>query len=117
MEQSHAGNRAAGGPLFGIALDLLAHRGRQVEITAPTERRVTFDLVDFYHNESQLFGVDTLKRDLTDSGRILEELRPGFDSGIYQPPMVSKTMPLARAQQAYELVSKGERGRVVLKPR
>jgi NADPH:quinone reductase len=26
---------AAGGPVFGIALDLLAHRGRQVEITAP----------------------------------------------------------------------------------
>jgi NADPH:quinone reductase-like Zn-dependent oxidoreductase len=65
----------AGGPIFGIALDLLAHRGRQVEITAPTERRVTFDLVNFYHNESQLFGVDTLKGDLTASGRILEELR------------------------------------------
>jgi NADPH2:quinone reductase len=108
---------AAGGPVFGIALDLLAHRGRQVEITAPTERRVTFDLVDFYHNESQLFGVDTLKRDLTDSARILERLRSGFESGIYQPPIVSKTMPLAHAQQAYELVAKGERGRVVLKPR
>jgi NADPH:quinone reductase len=73
--------------------------------------------VDFYHNESQLFGVDTLKRDLTASGRILEELRSGFDSGIYQPPIVSKTLPLAHAQQAYELVAKGERGRVVLKPR
>ena len=108
---------AAGGPVFGIALGLLAHRGRQVEITSPTERRVTLDLVDFYHNESQLLGVDTLKRDLTASGRILEELRPGFDSGVYQPPIVSKTMPLAHAQQAYELVAKGERGRVVLKPR
>jgi NADPH:quinone reductase len=107
----------AGGPVFGIALTLLAHRGRQVEITSPTERRVTFDLVDFYHNESQLFGLDTLKRDLTASGRILEKLRPGFDSGVYQSPIVSKTMPLADAQQAYELVAKGERGRVVLKPR
>jgi NADPH2:quinone reductase len=108
---------AAGGPVFAIALDLLAHRGRQVEITSPTERRVTFDLVNFYHNESQLFGVDTLKRDLTASGRILEELRPGFDSGVYQPPIVSKTMPLAQARQAYELVAGGERGRVVLTPR
>jgi len=108
---------AAGGPVFAIALDMLAHRGRQVEITSPSQRRVTFDLVDFYHNESQLFGVDTLKRDLIASGRIMEELRPGFDSGVYQPPIVSKTMPLAQAQQAYELVAKGERGRVVLKPR
>jgi NADPH2:quinone reductase len=108
---------AAGGPVFGIALDLLAHRGRQVEITFPTERRVTFDLVDFYHNESQLLGVDSLKRDLTASGRILEQLRSGFDSGVYQPPIISKTMPLADAQQAYELVAKGVRGRMVLKPR
>jgi NADPH:quinone reductase len=106
----------AGGPIFGIALDLLAHRGRQVEITAPTERRVTLDLVNFYHNESQLFGVDTLKRDLTASGRILEELRSGFDSGVYQPPMIAKSLPLAQAPQAYELVAKGERGRVVLLP-
>jgi NADPH2:quinone reductase len=107
---------AAGGPVFGIALGLLAHRGRQVEITSPTERRVMFDLVDFYHNESQLLGVDTLKRDLTASGRILEELRSDFDSGVYEPPIVSKTMPLTHAQQAYELVARGGRGRVVLKP-
>ena len=108
---------AAGGPVFGIALDLLAHRGRQVEITAPTERRATLDLVNFYHNESQLLGVDTLKRDLTASARILEELRPGFDSGIYQPPVISRSMPLAQAPQAYELVAKGQPGRVVLKLR
>jgi NADPH:quinone reductase len=71
---------AAGGPVFGIALDLLAHRGRQVEITAPTERRVLFDLVDFYHNELQLFGVDTLKRDLTDSARIFGKAAVGLRS-------------------------------------
>jgi NADPH2:quinone reductase len=108
---------AAGGPVFGIALDLLAHRGRQVEITSPTERSVMFNVVDFYHNESQLFGVDTLKRDLTASGRILEKLLPGFDAGIYHPPVISKIMPFAEAQMAYELVAKGEPGRVVLKPR
>jgi NADPH:quinone reductase-like Zn-dependent oxidoreductase len=107
---------AAGGPVFGIALDLLAHRGRQVEITSAAERRVTFDLVNFYHNESRLFGLDTLKRDLTAAASILKEIRPRFDSGVYQPPIVSKTLPLANAQQAYELVAKGERGRVVLKP-
>jgi NADPH2:quinone reductase len=105
---------AAGGPVFGIALGLLAHRGRQVEITSPTERRATFDLVDFYHNESQLFGVDTLKRDLTGSANILQKLLPGFEAGIYQPPVISKSMPLAEAQLAYELVAKGEPGRVVL---
>jgi hypothetical protein len=66
--------------------------------------------VDFYHNESQLFGLDTLKRDLTASGRILEKLLPGFDVGIYRPPVISQV----QAQQVYEPVAKGERGRVAL---
>jgi NADPH:quinone reductase len=43
---------AAGGPVFQIALGLLAPRGRQVEITSPTERSVMFNAVDFYYNES-----------------------------------------------------------------
>jgi NADPH2:quinone reductase len=107
---------AAGGPVFEIGLGLLAHRGRQVEITSPPERRVNFDLVDFYHNESQLLGVDTLKRDLIASARILEQLRQGFEEGSYQPPAIAKVMPLGDARQAYELVSRGVRGRVVLKP-
>jgi NADPH2:quinone reductase len=61
-----------------------------------------------------LFGVDTLKRDLTGSANILQKLLPGFEAGIYQPPVISKSMPLAEAQLAYELVAKGEPGRVVL---
>jgi NADPH:quinone reductase len=108
---------AAGGPLFQIGLSLLARRGRQVEITAPSERRVSLDLVDFYHNESQLLGVDTLKRDLTATARILEKLRSGFDAGAYIPPMIADTLSLSHARTAYELVAKGGSGRVVLKPR
>jgi NADPH2:quinone reductase len=85
---------AAGGSMFEIGLGLLAHRGRQIEITSPTERRVSLDLVDFYHNESQLFGVDTLKRDLTSAARILDKLRQGFEEGSYHPPAIAKTLPL-----------------------
>jgi NADPH:quinone reductase len=107
---------AAGGSMFEIGLALLAQRGRQVEITSPTERRVCFDLVDFYHNESQLFGVDTLKRDLTATARILESLKSGFDLGAYHPPAISETMPLHKVHHAFNLVHHGTRGRVVLKP-
>ena len=102
--------------MFEVGIGLLAHHGRQVEITSPTERRVSFDLVDFYHNESQLFGVDTLKRDLTSAAKILEKLRDGFEEGSYQPPVIGRTMPLSESRQAYELVGRGESGRVVLKP-
>jgi len=107
---------AAGGPMFEIGLKLLAHRGRQVEITSPTERRATFDVVDFYHNESRLFGLDSLKRDLTASARILEKIKPGFEDGSYHAPAISAALPLSSAQEAYERVAVGERGRIVLKP-
>ena len=101
--------------MFEIGLSLLAHRGRQVEITSPTERRAAFDLVDFYRNESCLFGLDTLKRDLVASARILEKLADGFASGAYRPPKVSQVLPLEDVRQAYEEVAKGVSGRVVLK--
>lgn len=107
---------AAGGPMFGIGLGLLAHGGRQVEITSPTERNVTLDLVDFYHNESRLLGLDTLKRDLTDCSKILELLREGFEKGLFLAPAIAAVLPLGSAQQAYERVARGERGRVVLIP-
>jgi NADPH:quinone reductase len=107
---------AAGGPSFEIGLAMLAHRGRQIEITSPPERKATFDLVDFYHNESQLLGVDSLKSDLVASSRILREIKEGFDEGSFQPPAIADVVPLREARRAYELVEKGQRGRVVLKP-
>ncbi len=107
---------AAGGSYFNVALAILGHRGRLVEITSPTQRHVTFDLVDFYHNESQLFGVDTLKQNLVASARILEKIGEGFDDGSFHAPVIAKTVRLRDAASAYEMVSQGGRGRVVLKP-
>jgi NADPH:quinone reductase-like Zn-dependent oxidoreductase len=66
-----------GGVMFLGALKSLALRGRLVEIAATGQREVSFDLVDFYHNESRLFGGDTLKRDLTASAEVLDALTPG----------------------------------------
>jgi NADPH2:quinone reductase len=60
-----------GGPMFEPALKALGHRGRQVEIASLGDRRVSFDLLDFYHNESQLLGVDTRKRNATESAAVL----------------------------------------------
>jgi NADPH2:quinone reductase len=46
-----------GGVMFRSALKCLAWRGRLIEIAATGQREVSFDLADFYHNESRLFGV------------------------------------------------------------
>lgn len=100
--------------MFEIGLKLLGYRGRQIEITSPTERRASFDLVNFYHNESRLIGLDTLKRDLVASARILEKLGGGFASGSYRPHAIGHVFPLEDARLAYECVTDGCGGRVVL---
>jgi NADPH:quinone reductase len=64
-----------GGLMFEPALKSLRHRGRLLEITSAGDRRVGFDLLDFYHNESQLFGIDTRARDAVASSILLEASR------------------------------------------
>ena len=44
-----------GGVMFRTAVDCLALGGRLVEISATGQREVSFDLADFYHNESRLY--------------------------------------------------------------
>ncbi len=107
---------AVGGVLFRPALAMLAHLGRLVEISSTGTREVTFNLVDFYHNESRLFGVDTLKRDLVASAVVLGALAEGFDAGDYRPAPISARFGLSEAVAAYRLVADGSPGRVVLLP-
>jgi NADPH2:quinone reductase len=96
-----------GGPLFEPCLKCLRRGGRQVEISSAGDRRVSFDLIDFYHQELTLHGVDSLKWDLASAADILDQLKPGFDSGALAPP-VTESYPLAQAKQAYETVAAGK---------
>jgi NADPH:quinone reductase-like Zn-dependent oxidoreductase len=105
-----------GGVMFRSALNSLALRGRLVEIASTGQREVSFDLVDFYHNESRLFGVDTLKRDLTASAEALDALTPGFDAGDYRSAPIEESCGLGGAQEAYRKVAAGAAGRIVLRP-
>lgn len=106
-----------GGPMFEPALKALGHRGRQIEIASVGDRRVSFDLLDFYHNERQLLGVDTRKRNATESAALLEALTPVFEDGAFRAPLIDRTIPLAEGLSAYEQVAQGEvKGRLVLVP-
>ena len=71
---------------------------------------------DFYHNESRLFGVDTLKRDLTASAEVLDKLTPGFVAGDYRAAPIAETCGLGEAREAYRKVAAGAAGRIVLRP-
>jgi NADPH:quinone reductase-like Zn-dependent oxidoreductase len=105
-----------GGATFEPSLAMLAPRGRLAVLASPGGRRQGFDLVDFYHNESQLFGVDTLRRDMTASAGLLESLTPGFEDGTFAPPVIDREVPLEQAVEAYRAVAAGARGRIVLVP-
>ena len=77
---------------------------------------MSFDLADCYHNESRLFGVDTLKRDLTASAEVLDALTPGFVAGDYRAAGIEQTFGLGEARESYRKVAAGAAGRIVLRP-
>lgn len=105
---------AVGGIGFEAALHMAKRRGRVVEISAVGKRRVEFDLIEFYHNETQLFGADSAKLGVVESARIMLALKDEFDKGLYQAPLIAQRFPLEAARQAYQAVAAGAQGRVVV---
>jgi NADPH2:quinone reductase len=105
---------AVGGVAFETALSLVKRRGRVAEISATGKRRVEFDVIDFYHNETQLFGVDSAKLGVAESAPLMTALVEGFESGALQPPAIAERFELERTREAYEAVAAGTRGRVVI---
>ncbi|KXU84866.1 alcohol dehydrogenase [Paraburkholderia monticola] len=103
-----------GGVAFETALSLAKRRGRVLEISGTGKRRVEFDLIDFYHNETQLLGVDSAKLGVAESAPLMTALVEGFDSGKLSGPVIAQAFPLERAREAYEAVAAGARGRVVI---
>ena len=107
---------AVGGVTFELGLALAKRRGRVVEISATGARRVSFDLIDFYHNETQLLGADSAKLGVVESAPIMNALAEHFDAGRFEAPVIAQRFALERARDAYEAVASGTRGRVVIEP-
>ncbi len=96
-----------GGAMFEQCLAALAWRGRQVAISSSPEARVSFNLVDFYHNESRLLGVDSLKLSFEETAEILRQLTPGIESGTFPPPAV-ETFRLDEGPRLYRDVAESK---------
>src|SRR6202046_4381483 len=73
---------SVGGAMFEPALRSLGVGGRQVAISSKGDPRVTFNLVDFYHNSSRLIGVDSYGLASRQVAEIETELQPGFETGV-----------------------------------
>ncbi|MGD0230590.1 MAG: zinc-binding alcohol dehydrogenase family protein [Syntrophorhabdales bacterium] len=99
-----------GGPLFETGLRTLGLYGRQVTITVTGDRRVSFDLLDFYRRQLTLFGLNTALLDTVACGAILDRLRPSFEEGGLTPPRISRACSIEDAVEAYGQVDKGTAG-------
>ena len=93
-----------GGALFEPALRSLRRGGRQVAISSAGDPRVSFNLVEFYHNSSRLLGVDSFGLALQQVAEIEDELRRGFETGALKPPSI-EIVPFEKAVEAYSRVA------------
>lgn len=107
---------SVGGIAFETALALARHRGRVVEISATGRRQVAFDLIDFYHNETQLFGADSAKLGVAESAPLMQAIARRFDQGRFEAPVIAHRYRLDQGRDAYQAVAKGTPGRVVIVP-
>jgi NADPH:quinone reductase len=106
-----------GGALFEPCLKSVALRGRHVAIASQPARKVTFDLIDFYHNESCLIGVDSIKIPFSEVDRILRLLLPYFESGDFAPQKELIPVGFDGALDAYrELLEGRAAGKYVFVP-
>jgi NADPH2:quinone reductase len=94
-----------GGAGFEATSQCLAHRGRHLTI-ASNPPQVSFSLVDFYHREGRLIGVDTLKLSHVESADILREIIPLVDGGVLTIPDFD-AITLDQAIPAYRAVLAG----------
>jgi NADPH:quinone reductase-like Zn-dependent oxidoreductase len=90
--------------MFEPALRSLRFGGRQVVIASPGDPRVSFNLMEFYHNLSRLLGVDSYGLTSRQIAEIEDELRRGFETGALNPPPI-EIVPFDKAVDAYSRVA------------
>lgn len=108
---------AVGGPMFEPALRSLRAGGRQIAMAAAGgKRRVEFDLVDFFHGQCRLIGVDTNAFTADQNAHIMGQVADGVRAGQLRPLTV-QTWTLDNSAEAYRAVAAGgSPGRHVIVP-
>lgn len=105
-----------GASIFWQLLQSLAIRGRMVIISRIGGKDVNLDLFDLYRRQLTIVGVDSAQAPADQCARILDQLRPGFESGALQPPRVDAEIPLDRAAEAYVRAEKVSGEKLVIVP-
>jgi NADPH:quinone reductase len=105
-----------GGELFEPVLATLGQLGRHIAITSVGKRRVSFDLLDFYHRRLTLFGVDSRALTVSDCAKLLDLMSPLFEAGQLRPSVISKRGGLEQAYELYSFAASGGGGKVIFVP-
>jgi NADPH:quinone reductase-like Zn-dependent oxidoreductase len=107
-----------GDPYFQAAHKSLAKKGRQILIAA-IKPIVEFNIFEFYRGRHTYVGIDTLALSSIETGEVLRNLLPGFESGALKPFAIesSSVYPLAKAREAYHAVLGSARNRVLFDPK
>jgi NADPH:quinone reductase len=77
-----------------------------VAISSAGDPRVSFSLVDFYHNSSRLLGVDSYGLTSQQVAEIEKEPRHGFETGVLKPQPI-EIVPFDKAVDAYSRMAAG----------
>jgi len=106
-----------GDPYFAASHKSLAKLGRQILIAA-INPVVDFNIFEFYRGRHSYYGIDTLALSCAETGSVLRELLPGFESGALKPYQVTQEaqFPLERVADAYAAVMSSSRDRVFIMP-
>jgi NADPH2:quinone reductase len=106
-----------GDPYYQDAHESTAKLGRQILISA-VDKIVKFNIFEFYRGRHTYVGIDTLALSSVETGDVLRELVPGFESGHLKPfPIVPAAVyALADAARAYVAVLGSSRDRIVFDP-
>ncbi len=103
-----------GAPVFRPLLDALGLGGRLCVYSAAAGREVPLDLFDLYRRRLRLLGINTAVLTVTDGARILDQVRPLFESGQLHPHPLLELHPLEEAAAAYAQVARGSASKLVL---
>lgn len=90
--------------MFEPALRSLRLGGRQVAIASTGGSRVSFDLVEFYHNRAHLIGLDSYKFEASELKTIMAELNRAFEAGFLKAPKW-EAVPFDHAISSYEKIA------------